>query len=152
LSFQTIVSQLQACLGSASIFTGGTAQISISDDKIYTKGKTPVAVIEVTPGLQHIRESFGGGHLHVWNIPVTVGAQWRDATLGPPAINAAWQGVLDQICKYPNLGLGGGGAIREAHVASAMLRPVVESYGTLKFANVQIVVSVTEDVVTAEAE
>lgn len=152
MSFQTVINQLKSCLGSASVFPGGTAHISISDDKVYTLGKTPVAVIEVNPGLRHIRETFAGGHLHEWSIPVTVGAQWRDATNGPTNLNAAWQGVMDQICKYPNLGLGGGGAIREAHVANARLEPIVEQYGTLKFANVQLTVNVTEDVVTAELE
>ena len=152
MSFTTVVNQLQACLGSASVFVNGTADVSISDDKIYTLGKTPVAVIEVIPGLRHLRETFGGGHIHEWNIPVTIGAQWRDAQQGPPAVNAAWQSALDQLCKYPNLGLGIGRGIREAHVSGAMLRPVLESYGTLKFANVQLTVTVQEDVTVVEAE
>jgi len=152
MSFQTMINQLQACLGSASVFPGGTAHISISDDKVYTLGKTPVAVIEVNPALRHARETFGGGHLHVWNVGVTVGAKWTGIQAGPTAINAAWQGVLDQICKYPNLGLGGGGAVREAHVEGARLEPIVEEYGTVKFANVQLTVTITEDVTVAEQE
>jgi hypothetical protein len=148
-----MVNQLQACIGSASVFgTFGTLNVSVNDDRVYTRGRTPVAVIELQPRLQHVRETFSGGHLHVWRIGVTVGAQWRSADQSASNLNAAWQSVLDQICKYPNLGLGAGNGVREAHVEAANLQPAVEEYGNLKFANVQLTVNITEDVHVAEAE
>jgi len=148
-----MINQLQACLGSASIFPSGTVHISISDDKVYTYGRTPVAVIDVNPKLRHVRESMGGGHLHYWHVPLTVGAQWRSSgESGPTNLNAAWQGVLDQIDKFPFLGLGGGAAIRDAYIESANLQPVVEEYGMVKFANVQLGVVICEDITVAEQE
>ena len=148
-----MINQLQTCIGSASVFgTFGTTNVSIGNDRVYALGRTPVAVIELQPRLQHVREAFGGGHLHVWRIGVTVGAQWRSPELSADDLNTAWQGVLDQICKYPNLGLGAGSSIREAHVEAANLQPALEEYGTLKFANVQLTVSVTEDLTVAELE
>lgn len=152
MSFQSVITQLQACLGSASAFTQGTVQVAVGDEKIYSLGKTPVAVIGISPELSHMRDSFSGGHVHEWHVGVTVGARWRDATSGPIAINAAWQSVLDQLCKYPNLGLGTGGIVREAHVESARLEPIVENYGTVKFANVELTVAIMEDVTVDEEE
>ncbi len=153
MTFPTVVTQLRNCLGSAaSVFPGGTADISVADERIYSRGKATVAIIDVNPTLQHVRASFGGGHQHIWGISVTVGTKWNDAVNGPLNNMAAWQGVMDQICKYPNLGLGGGGAIYEAHVQNARLEPIVEEYGTVKFANVQLTVSITEDVTIAEQE
>lgn len=147
-----MVNQLQACLGSASIFSHGTAQVGIADEKVYTRGYTPVAIIDVTPRIRHIRETFEGGHVHEWHVPVTIGAQWRDAANGPTNLNTAWQGVFDQIDKYPHLGLGGAAGIRDAFVESANLQPTEMEYGGIKFANVQLSVVIQEEVTIQEAE
>lgn len=152
VSFQSMINQLQICIGSASIFTHGTAQIAIADDKVYTLGYSPVAVIDVNPKLRHVRESFGGGHLHQWHVPLTVGAKWTGTQTGPTNLNTAWQAVLDQICKYPSLGLGAGRTVREAVVESANLQPIIEDYGTIKFANVQLSVVIVEDITVQELE
>lgn len=145
-----MTSQLQSCLGSATGF--GSAQVAVGDDRVWTMGLTPCANIQLEPGLEHRRESMGGGHLHIWHVPVTVGARWTDAINGPVACQAAWQAILDQIDKYPNLGLGAGHAVREAHVERANLKPVIIEYGNVKFAHAVLTVAIMEDVVVQEAE
>lgn len=152
MSFNSICTQLQACLGSASIFPNGIQHVEIADNKVYSLGLTPVAVIDVNPRLRHIRESFGGGHLHEWHMQIKVGAQWRDADTSALALGAAWQGVLDQLCQHPFLGLGGQAGIRDAVVEGANLQPIVMEYGSVKFANVQLSLVVQEEADIAEAE
>jgi hypothetical protein len=152
MSYTTITQQLQSCLGSASIFTHGTAQVSIGDEKIYSRGYTPVAVIGLEPGLRHIRETFKGGHVHEWHVLLTVGAQWKDAASGPVQLNAAWQAVFDQIDTHPFLGLGANGGIRDAFVTDADFQPIVMEYGTIKFAKVRLSVAIQEEVNVQEVE
>lgn len=147
-----MVNQLQACLGSCSVFTQGTTQVRIGDDKVYALGYTPVAVISLNPSLRHVRETMHGGHIHHWRTDVEVCSQWRDAVSGPPALGSAWQSVFDQIDKYPYMGLGAGQGIRDVFVSAADLRPIVEDYGTVKFAHVKLTVDIQEDVTVAEAE
>lgn len=153
MSFNSIVTQLQRCLGSASIFTAhGTAQVPIADWKSYTLGYTPIALIEVNPQMRSVRESFGGGKLRTWVIPLTVSAQWRDADNGPAPLAAAWEGVIAQIDKYPFLGLGGGAGIRDANIDSANLQPVMEDVGSIKYAHVRLNLTVSEEVDVTEEE
>lgn len=147
-----MVNQLQACLGSCSVFTQGTSQVRIGDDKVYGLGLTPVAVISVNPGLNHVRETMHGGHIHHWRTEVQVGAQWRDAVNGPLALGSAWQSVFDQLDQYPYMGLGAGQGVRDAFVSGADLRPIIVEYGTVKFAHVKLIVDIQEDVTIAEAE
>lgn len=141
---------LQTQIAAASGFSA--AQVTIGDAKVYAKGKTPCAVIQLRPRVQHERESMGGGHLHNWSIEVEVGAQWRDAVNGPVNLEAAYQAVIDRIDQYPNLGQGAGSAVREAHLEAANLEPIVMAEGTLKFAKVLLTFMVSESLTVAEAE
>lgn len=146
--FRHVCDALKEVIADATGFDDN--QVTIADEKIVAMGLSPVAVIQQQPRMEHNWETFERGHLHVWNIPVTVAALWKDATNGATDLAEAWQAVLDQICKYPRLNAAN--AVRSAEVVSADLEPVFIEVGNAKFASVALTVRVTEDVEIAEME
>jgi hypothetical protein len=144
VSYATVVDELMAEVAR----TPGLSeqQVSHGDEKVFALGMSPVVVVGINPSLEHRREAFGGAHLHVWTIALTVAARWQNDVDGPLVLRDAWQAVMDQLCIHSDLD----DTTRDIEVTGANLEPIHFEIGNAKFASVALGVRCTEDVTVVE--